>query len=178
MAADRDMAGGAADPHVLGPGLLPTPFTADEIRAGCPDGRLIRLLVEVDGQEPFHRTNRFVAGDAEGATLESQRLALDGRPLGEVDASRTTWQQLQAHASFPAASTTRAAETIETRLGTNECLRYTQTDGSSVSTFWFAKAAPGMPIRYEAEDSGRVTRRVTMIENLVPPGPPTSSGGR
>jgi len=165
------------DPHILGPGLLPTPFTADEIRAGCPDGRLIRLLVEVDGQEPFHRTNRFVGGDVEGATLESQRLALDGRPLGEVDAARTTWYQLQAHASFPAATTTRAAETIETPLGTNECLRYTQTDGTTVSTFWFAKAAPGMPIRYQAEESGRVTSRVTMIESSVPSGPSTSSGG-
>ena len=26
------------DPRVLGAGLAPTPFTADEIRAGCPDG--------------------------------------------------------------------------------------------------------------------------------------------
>jgi hypothetical protein len=54
------MADFSGDPHILGPGLLPTPFTADEIRAGCPDGRFIRLLVEVDVQEPFIRTNRFV----------------------------------------------------------------------------------------------------------------------
>jgi len=169
MGADPGMADGATDratdPHVLGPGLLPTPFTADEIRAGCPDGRLIRLLVEVDGQEPGLRTNRFVAGDAEGSTIESQRLTLDGRPLGDVDAARTTWQQLQAHASFPAASTTRTAETIETPLGTNECLRYTRTDGTTISTFWFARSAPGMPIRYQAEESGRVVSRVTMIED-------------
>jgi hypothetical protein len=168
MEADHPAAQGAADPHILGPGLLPTPFTADEIRAGCPDGRLIRLLVEVDGQEPFHRTNRFVGGDAEGSTIESQRLTLDGRPLGELDAARTTWLQLQAHASFPAATTTRAAETVETPLGTNECLRYTRTDGTAVSTFWFARSAPGMPIRYQAEESGRVVSRVTMIENVLP----------
>lgn len=156
------------DPHVLGPGLLPTPFTADQIRAGCPDGRLIRLLVEIDGQEPFLRTNRFVGGDAEGSTIESQRLALDGRPLSEIEAARTTWQQLQAHASFPAATTTRTAETIETPLGSNDCLRYIQTDGATVSTFWFAASAPGMPIRYESEESGRVTSRVTMIEDSKP----------
>ena len=29
----------AEDPHVLGPGLAPTPFTADEIRQGCRPGR-------------------------------------------------------------------------------------------------------------------------------------------
>ena len=34
------------DPHVLGPGLLPTPFTADEIRVACGSGRTMRLLVE------------------------------------------------------------------------------------------------------------------------------------
>jgi len=157
------------DPHSLGPGLLPTPFTADEIRAGCPDGRLIRLLVEADGQEPFLRTNRFVGGDAEGSTIESQRLTLDGAPLGEIEAARTTWRQLQAHASFPAETTTRIAETIETPLGSNDCLRYTLTEGATVSTFWFATSAPGMPIRYQAAESGRVTSRVTMIENVLPP---------
>jgi hypothetical protein len=35
-----------SDPHVLGPDLTPTPFTADETRHGCPEGRLIRLRVE------------------------------------------------------------------------------------------------------------------------------------
>jgi hypothetical protein len=28
-----------SDPHVLAPGTAPTPFTADEIRGVCPDGR-------------------------------------------------------------------------------------------------------------------------------------------
>ena len=66
------------------------------------------------------------------------------------------------------ATTTRAADTIETPLGTNECLRYTRTDGTTVSTFWFARSTPGMPIRYQAEESGRVVSRVTMIENVLP----------
>jgi hypothetical protein len=162
------MADVTADPHILGPGLLPTPFTASEIREGCPDGRLIRLLVEVDGQAPMHRTNRFRDGDAEGATFESQRLTLDDEPVGAVEAGRTTWHELQAHASFPADSTTRTAVTIETPLGTLECLRYTQIEGESVSTFWFATSAPGMPIRYESEDAGRLVSRVTVIENVLP----------
>jgi hypothetical protein len=162
------MADPGADPHVLGPGLLPTPFTADEIRRGCPDGRFIRLLVEVDGQPPLHRTNRFRDGDAEGATLESQRLTLEGQPIGDVSADRTTWHRFQAHASFPGESTTRAAETIETPLGTLDCLRYTHVEGGNVSTFWFATSAPGMPVRYQAEEAGRLVSRVTMIENALP----------
>lgn len=157
-----------SDPHVLGPGLLPTPFTADEIRQGCPDGRLIRLRIEADGQLVGFRTNRFSAGDADGATLESQRFAADGTETGPPEADRVTWRQLQAHAAFPAASTTRLAETIETPLGMNECLRYTRVDGDEVSTFWFARALPGMPIRFESEAGGRVTSRVTMIESSMP----------
>ena len=162
------MAGAADDPHILGPGLLPTPFTADEIRDGCPDGRLIRLLVETDGGEPFLRTNRFIDGDDEGATLESQRLALDGTPLADGEATRVTWRQLQAHASFAAATTRRTSETIDLELGSLDCLRYTAVDGAEVSTFWFARSMPGMPVRYQSEEGGRVTSRVTMLENRLP----------
>lgn len=162
------MAVPAPDPHVLGPGLLPTPFTADEIRQGCPDGRLIRLRIEADGRLVAFRTNRFSAGDAEGATLESRRFSADGTETGPAEADRVTWRQLQAHAAFPADSTTRIAETIETALGTKACLRYTRVDGDEVSTFWFATSAPGMPIRFESAKGGRVTSRVTMIENSMP----------
>ena len=63
----------AADPHVLAPGTLPTPFTADEIREGSPVGKSVRLLIEVDGQEPIVRVNRWVACDAEGAIVEKKR---------------------------------------------------------------------------------------------------------
>ena len=156
------------DARILGPGLLPTPFTADEIREGCPDGRLIRLLVEVDGQEPFIRTNHFIDGDDEGSTLESQRLALDGTPISDRESTRVTWRQLQAHASFPADTTTRTEETLDIEIGSLECLRYTAVDGSEVSTFWFARSMPGMPVRYQAEAGGRVVNRVTMIENRLP----------
>lgn len=158
----------AADPHILGPGLLPTPFSADEIRQGSPDGRLIRLLVEVDGQPSLLRTNRFSDGDAEGATIASQRLTLEGEPLGEIEAARSTWAELQAHASFPEATTSRVAEAMETPLGLLDCWRYAQDDGDSSATFWFARSIPGMPIRYQAEESGRIVSRVTMIENVLP----------
>jgi len=156
-----------ADPHILGPGLLPTPFTADEIRQGCPDGRRIRLLVEIDGKDPFLRTNRFDAVDADGATITSRRLAMDGTPLAPAEADRTTWRQLQEHASFPADRTTITLDVIELPIGTLECLRYTRTDGATTSTFWFAKSAPGMPVRYTTEVAGHVTSTVTMVENTL-----------
>ena len=93
------------DPHLLAPGRAPTPFTADEIRRGCPQGRTIRLLVEEEGEQPFFRTNRFVQCDDEGATIEYTRSTIGGEPFGAVVADRTTWLELQAHASFPAHQT-------------------------------------------------------------------------
>ncbi|KRC61407.1 hypothetical protein ASE14_11050 [Agromyces sp. Root81] len=59
-----------SDPHVLGPGLLPTPFTADEIRAASGSGKLIRILVEQPDGETFERINHLIDCDDEGATVE------------------------------------------------------------------------------------------------------------
>jgi hypothetical protein len=159
----------ADDPHILGAGRAPTPFTADEIRQGCPPGRTIRLLVEPGGAEPFVRTNRFVDCDADGATIERSRLGADGTPMGPVDASRSTWAELQAHASFPADRTTIVADTLELQIGVLDCLRYTVTDGSSVDTFWFARSAPGMPVKVVGREAGRVTSTVTIIDDRVVP---------
>jgi hypothetical protein len=154
-----------ADPHILKRGHAPTPFTAVEIRAGCPAGRTIRLLVEIAGQAPFHSVNRYVEADAEGATVERTRFTLDGEPLGDALEGRETWLELQEHASSPADRTEIVPERIQTPLGVLECLRYTVTDGATVETFWFAKTKPGMPIRYMTQEAGRVTSVVTVIED-------------
>jgi hypothetical protein len=156
-----------ADPHVQEPGHAPTPFTAAEIRRGCPTGRTIRLRVEIDGQAAFLSVNRYVHADADGATVERARFTLDGEPLGEAVQGRETWLELQAHASFPADRTEIAPERIETPLGELDCLRYTVTDGSTVETFWFAKTKPGMPIKYMTQEAATVASVVTVIEDTL-----------
>jgi hypothetical protein len=108
-----------------------------------------------------------VACDADGATIERTRLDTDGQAVGPVEAHRSTWLELQAHASFPADRTAIAPETIEIPAGVLECLRYTVSEGSSVDTFWFARTAPGMPVRVVSTESGRVTSAVTMIDDRV-----------
>jgi len=154
----------AHDPHVLGPGLAPTPFTADEIRAGCPAGRTIRLLVEDedDGSAPHVRYNRFVECDDTGALVER---GADGEP-GER--GRSTWAGLQAHAAFPITATTIEPDTIDIPLGAVECLRYTVTDEDGVTVFWFAPAYPGMPVRYVRFEGDRPAGSTTMIESSLP----------
>ena len=152
-----------SDPHVLGPDLLPTPFTAEEIREGCPAGRLTRVRVEPADGPPYERVNRFVDCDEEGATIERSSFGADGEPTGAPQLARTTWAGFQSHAAFPRARTTVADDVIETPLGRLDCLRYTVLDGSDTDTFWFATSLPGMPVRMVSETEGRLVESSTMI---------------
>lgn len=115
------------DAHVVEPGHAPTPFTADEIRHGCPAGRMIRLLVEPAGAEAFLRITRFVECDEMGAVQERAQFSVDGEPMGPVQSQKSGWAELQRHASFPIAQATISEETLDTPLGRLECLRYVVT---------------------------------------------------
>ncbi len=154
------------DPHQLRPDHLPTPFTADEIRVGCPPGRTVRSLVIRAGSEPCVRVTRFVSGDANGAEQESWTESPDGVRLTEPERGRSTWLEFQEHASMPAASTEIAEEEIDIPAGRFACLRYTRRDGDSVSTFWFARSAPGMPLKFEERAGGALVFSSTAIENV------------
>ncbi len=156
------------DPYVLAPGHAPTPFTADEIRGGCPAGRTIRLRVDVVGESTFHRVSRFVECDEAGATIERSRQSLDGSPLADPEVDRVTWRDLQAHASFPVEGTTIESERIETAIGELDCLRYTVRDGASEEVFWFARTLPGIPIQYLTRTDGEVVTTVSVVGNTIP----------
>lgn len=167
-----------SDPHVRGPGTLPTPFTAEEIRSGCPDGRTTRQRVEADGRVVGYRTNVFRDGDADGATTETQEFDADGVPTGPPSVGRTTWLAFQRHASFAADRTTREAVRLETPLGWRDCLHYQRSDpDGSTSDFWFALSSPGLPIRYRTVRDGRVAHEVVVIEDHVA-GAPGGGAGR
>ena len=155
------------DPHIFEPGHAPTPFTAEEIRDGCPTGRTIRLRVDAAGETPFLRVSRFVECDEIGATMERSQLALDGSPLGEPDIGRVSWSDLQGHASFPTEITTIEPERIESPIGELDCLRYTVRDGDTDAVFWFAKDLPGMPIQYLTRNNSNVVMKVSVVDNTI-----------
>ncbi|MGW9631841.1 hypothetical protein ACWGST_14160 [Agromyces sp. NPDC055520] len=166
-----------SDPHLLGPGLLPTPFTADEIRSASGAGKLIRILVEQPDGERFERINRFSDCDADGAMLERWLVAADGGVEGEVSSGRVTWRELQGHAAFPADRTTVVEETLELPIGRVECLRYDTRDEAgdgdereadvAAETFWFARAFPGMPVRYESPTPVGVVRTTVLAVEVM-----------
>lgn len=131
------------DPHLLGPGLLPTPFTADEIRDATGSGKTIHLLLEGPDGPLGEHVNRFHDTDAEGATLD--RWAAEDP--GAVVSSRVTWAELQGHAAFDADTTSVSTVSLETPLGALTCRKYETGDG----VFWFSIAHPGMPVQYESD---------------------------
>jgi hypothetical protein len=155
----------SSDPHIVEPGHSPTPFTADEIRAGCPPGRNILLSVVRTGEPEKRRDIRFVACNEVGGTQRSANLDIAGRPIDEPSTVTTTWESLQAHASFPAERTTITRETITTPLGELDCLRYDVRGDDSHGTYWFAVDLPGMPVRYTEQVDGEIISTVTMIDN-------------
>jgi hypothetical protein len=134
--------GRMSDPHILGPGLLPTPFTAAEIREATGAGKTISIRIELPDGTTTSRVNRFSETDADGATLE--RWSLDDR--SDLSTNRVTWLELQQHAAFDAETTSVSTETLSIPLGEVECLRYDTEDG----TFWVSIAHPGMAVQYES----------------------------
>jgi len=154
-----------ADPHQLPADDLPTPFTAAEIRDGCPPGRTLRFRIEQAGQDPVVRVSRYVAPDTDGAVQESWTEDLEGRRVSDPERERSTWLELQEHASFLRATTVRTEEDLEIPAGRFACLRYTRTDPDAIWRFWFALELPGQPVRYERAASGQILFSATLIEN-------------
>jgi len=152
---------------VLRPDHLPTPFTANEIRRGCPPLRVTRLLVSEAGTPAHVRVSRFEDCDEDGATTIGWRETLDGDLIDGPDRRRVGWSELQAHASFPAATTVVDRCRIETPVGTLDCRRYTVRGPERTSTYWFADAKPGMPVRFEHSQTDGVRIEVEMIDDRV-----------
>lgn len=152
------------DPRVLAPGFAPTPFSAEEIRTGCPPGRTITLLVERPGAVPVTQVTRFVTADDHGADHEVTQF-VNGEPLGDPVVRRSTWEEFQSHASFPEAATQIDDVTLDISAGRFACLRYTVTGSDGANTFWFAKELPGMPIKVQMTERDTIVYTMTMLTN-------------
>lgn len=156
--------------HRLRPDHLPTPFSAAEIRDGCPVGRTIRLREESAGQAPTFRRIVFAEVDAETSVQELQATDADGTPIGEASLGRSTWLDLQRHASQPVEATTVQEVRLALPFGEFDCWLYTVRRPDAEVRFWFAKELPGMPAQIEEWVDGSLTGRSVMVANEQPAG--------
>jgi hypothetical protein len=149
----------------LRPDHAPTPYTAEEIRNACPEGRTDTLRIE-RGKETWTHTMTFLKCDAEGTDVESTNILADGTTKTTKD--RLTWVDFQAQASFPEIDTKITDETIETPAGKFECRVYTvrKREGDpAVFRLYFAKNLAGHPIKMTIEEDGKATLTMTLVEH-------------
>lgn len=156
--------------HRLQPDHLPTPFSAAQIRDGCPAGRTIRMQEETPGQASTFRRIRFTHVDEETAVQEFQATDEDGRPIGEPTLRDSTWLDLQRHASQPADATTVEEVPMTLPFGDFDCWLYTVRAPGGELRFWFAKELPGMPVQVEEWIDGSLAGRSVMIADDQEPG--------
>ncbi|WP_353950718.1 hypothetical protein V6K52_13910 [Knoellia sp. S7-12] len=154
------------DAHILESGKVPTPFSAAEIRQGCPAGRTVVVRVE-DGDGVRHRLSRFAQVDNDGALFERADCDAEGTAVGEVTGSRVSWRDLQGHASFSSASTTCDESSLAFPLGVEDCLRYVVNEGADETTFWFSGQRPGMPVKVTFGRGGQVLSTTVMVSDRV-----------
>ena len=147
----------------------PTPFTADEIRLGCPNGRVTKYKIEIPGKPVHFEVTTFVNGTKETAGFEMTMLDTNGNPMGQKRTATAKWNELQAHASFPAADTTITNTQYTTPAGAFDCWLYTvksEKEGKPIiSKFYFAKSLPGPPVYFTQESDGTAIFIMTLMEN-------------
>jgi hypothetical protein len=160
----------AEDPHKLQPDHAPTPYTADEIRAACPEGRVNVFRVEAKGQVQT-LTFKFLKCDEKGAEIETSSVMEDGTPGGS-NKRTSTWKELQAHGSYPEKDTKVTEETVEVPAGKFECKVYAvtqNTGGKQVKrTMYFDKAVAGPPVKFVQEVDGQAVMTMALVELKQP----------
>jgi hypothetical protein len=154
-------------------GMLPTPYSAEQIRDNHRDGTVIRMRMEPLGAAPFEEAWTFVKGDATSVTIESRVVGPAGAEArgdpAQATAEPATWAELRDHAAFPAAATKRGEGTITVPAGTFQAWVYTVTDPQGmVTVFHFAKDEPGPPVLMVATKGGQEVYRMTMLSRVEP----------
>lgn len=154
----------------LKPGHAPTPYTAGEIREGCPPGRTLTWRVDVEGQEPELRRMKFLDGDRDTVKVVRSRLELDGTSAEEPLETVHPWVELQLTASYPQEDTRISDGEVTVPAGTFDCSIYrVKAPDGSVTTHAFPKGRPGPPVESTKElDGHRVLHMVLLADEMRP----------
>ncbi|TNE85460.1 MAG: hypothetical protein EP330_25590 [Deltaproteobacteria bacterium] len=144
----------------------PTPFTADQIREGCPPGRRILMRLSKEGSVMWQET-LFVGGDEITAEMRGH-LWPEGTEPSETIASTESWEVLRDHAAFPKDRTTITADVaVRVPAGDFTTTRYDVVDDEGlIQHFFFATELPGPPVKAVFNDAAGETV-MEMVENGI-----------
>jgi hypothetical protein len=151
--------------------LLPTPFTAEEIRDEWIEGFQIVIQRRSPSEERLERWT-VVRADEDGAVIEYADIDAYGNVSGEPTIQRSSWQELRDHASFAADHASRERVVRQTPLGEFEGWLYIVGDNESGTTtrFFFASELPGAPVAMEMVDDGTTLVALEQLERYRPAG--------
>ena len=93
----------------------------------------------------------------------------EGLPIGEPNVRRSSWVDLQRHASQPASATVLDEVDLELPFGIEACWRYTVGVDDAKFASWFAEDRAGMPVEVEDRVGGELVRRSVVYSDEVPP---------
>lgn len=150
--------------------MLPTPYTAAQIREAMPVGTRLRLLIEAMGRPTVISDWEVTASDGAGVKIHYLTLAEDGATELEPRADGSYgWEELRSHALYAASNTIRAEGTsVVTPLGTLQTVLYTQTltegDTTTVNAYHFAVDIPGPPVDSRTFVNGEQVLAMTMVQ--------------
>ena len=157
----------SAQARTMKAGHAPTPFTPDQIREGCPSGRVSTFSFESAERGKGLLVFRFEDADAEGVSFTVEVLDEKRKSVAPARTSRSTWADLQSHASHEAAHTHVRDEVVEVPAGSFACLVYEVRDpdaeGEVMTRYDFARTLPGMPIRVIQTKGGEVVSRQELL---------------
>jgi hypothetical protein len=157
-----------AEPAEPADANAPTPYTAEQIRGGCPLGRW--RTYAISGLASGLERMTFVESGPDGAVVESVAVDENGTPTEAPTRSPATWEELRSHASFPASRTTIRDASVTVPAGTFACRLYEVQEpddgaGPRTSRYWFATdvSLAGPPIRMEVVSGDEIMMGMVLV---------------
>jgi len=155
---------------------MPTPYSADEIKAFCKPGYTTRHLFEDGDLKPVVQIVSFLESeDPAMARFSSRQESTTGELVSDDGITEIGWRKLQAHASFPENVTTITEAKLPLNGKTYDCWKYVirnivpNHDGSNlnvvVMTMWFAKDMPGPPVKMTQIVNEEPRTSITLIQD-------------
>ena len=143
---------------------IPTPYTAEAIRAACPVGTRLVYRVVAGGATSL-MTMSFVEADAAGATVETAMTTEGGEPLGLTTTETSSWEEFRDHANFEESATARTEASITVPAGMFSTWLYTvRADDGSITRYHFALDSAGPPVWMDKVENGETEFVMELVE--------------
>ncbi len=153
--------------------MLPTPFTAEQIREGMPVGLVFDWSETKEGATSHVRWT-VIAADEATVTIRFDGIDADGQLLeGEAAEKTFPFAELREHALFASALAARSETRARTAVGRGKAWTYVVRspegiEPASVTAFTFLQALPGPPAHMATKVGDVVFHELTQVRRSGP----------